>query len=214
MGHLAWQAGSNLYSGKGGEGSPAKPRKDYLFALQLSVVPIQAPDSCRHSYRYTTRSGLFCASFRNRSSSCIALIVWISDQLPHSRISLTTLHAKQSKLICQITLITGAPLATIWALLDVLWASFVSRFQAIRGTLTRVGRLGSTITLIGPSSGVIYFAVSRSFWNTRHCSVLERFFWQSCYGTCPNGQGALILPLLPSCPPLVRGLHSKMRRLA
>jgi hypothetical protein len=117
MGHPALASGGNLYSGKGGEGSPAKPRKHYFLDCSsqwcLSKPPIRVG--------YTTRSGLFCASFRNKSSSCIALIVWIPDQLPHSRISLITQHAKQPpNLICRITLITGAPLATIWGLLIVL----------------------------------------------------------------------------------------------
>jgi hypothetical protein len=134
---------------------------------------------------YTTHSGLFCASFRNKSSSCIALIVWIPDQLPHSRISLITQHAKQPpNLICRITLITGAPLATIWGLLIVL-------LDVLCESISSDSRdLDSTITLVRPSSGVIYFAMSRLFWKTRHCSVLERFFWQSCYSTCQNGQGA------------------------
>lgn len=70
---------------------------------------------------------IICASlFRNKLSSKRNKVVYCFDrldldQLPHSRISLTTQHAKQPpSLICRITLIAGVPLATIWGLLDVL----------------------------------------------------------------------------------------------
>ena len=59
--------------------------------------------------------------------------------MPHSRISLTTQHAKQPpNLICRITLITGVPLATIWGLLDILLDVLFRPILSDSWTLTRV----------------------------------------------------------------------------
>ena len=123
--------------------------------------------------RHRTRSGLFVPHSgtnlpQKGTESCIALIVWIPDQLPHLRISLTTQHAKQPpNLIYRISLITGVPLATIQGLQMFFQTSFMGQFQAIHGPLTRVEQLGSTITLIRLSLRVIYSAISCLFRNTR-----------------------------------------------